>query len=87
MAGVEIARASGRIVALARQPHPQHVDRRAEVFDLEPRARAHDGMAAVRADHEIAPDLQRSLGRLRPHADDAAVRLDQIRDLAPPSAA
>ena len=43
-----------------RQPHPQHVHRRAEVLDREPGALAHHRVAAVGADDEVGADRRAS---------------------------
>src|SRR5206468_8387149 len=42
LAGPEATERRIAVARLSRQVHPEHVDRRAEVVDLEPRALAHD---------------------------------------------
>src|SRR6202790_5209553 len=51
---VEPAGALPWVARAFRDPHPQYIDRRAEVDDVESGAVADDRMAAIRADHAIA---------------------------------
>ena len=76
----DVAERLRRIVRSSRQPHPQHVDRRAEILDGQAGALAHDRAPAVGADDEIGADLLAAARRLDADADDAAALLDQIGD-------
>ena len=68
---------------IARQPEPQHVDRRPEILGRQSRALAHRGVPAIRAHHQVGPDGERTLALLHPGADHAAGLLDQARDRRP----
>jgi hypothetical protein len=66
---------------VARQPEPQHVDRRAEVVAGEARAAADRGVAAVGGHHQVGADGEPFGAALRLHADDTALLLDHRRRL------
>ena len=70
-----------RIAGPLREPHPQHVDRRAESHDLQAGALAHDRVPSVGPDHEIGPHLEPSPRRLAAHAGNAPAVLDQLGHL------
>src|SRR5207244_12112019 len=57
-----------RVASLAWHAEPEHVDRRAEVDRLEPRLRAHDRLAPVRAHHTRRADLAEPAPRRASHA-------------------
>ena len=63
-----------------RQPEPEDVHRRAERLDAKAGCRAHRGVAAVGADDEIGANLQRTVGRRRPHADDSPIGFQEADD-------
>ena len=79
-AGVEAAeRSASRIARPARQAHPQHVDRRAEV--AAPRSPACSRTVEWRPSAPTTRSARISSGpsrRRRAHADDAAVLVDQV---------
>src|SRR5260221_6863596 len=64
-AGVDAAQRLRRGVRVLGNTHPQHVDRRAEIDDLEPRLLPQSRMAAIRADDEAGADVQRAARRWR----------------------
>jgi hypothetical protein len=72
--GLEPAQHRALIAGIARQPHPQHVDRRAEVVDDQSGERADVGVAAVGPDDEPRAHLERTVRRRRSHAGDRAGR-------------
>ena len=62
------------------QPEPEHVHRRAEILDLQPGAHPHIGVAAIGADDEIGPDLERTLRRLGMKTKHTAMLHDEVGD-------
>ena len=79
--GVDTPQGLRRIVGPPRQPHPQHVHRRAEIVDGEPGLPAHRRMAAIGADDEIGANGQMPLRRFDAHAGNPAALLDEADHL------
>ena len=65
-------------LALARHAKPEHVHRRAVVVALQSGFLAHGRMTSVATDHQVGADRERAVRRLRAHAHDASVLLDQV---------
>src|SRR5579862_1247539 len=62
--GVDPAENLARVAGLARNSHPQHIDRSPELHHLQAGALAHQRMASVRGDCEIGANFD--LAALRP---------------------
>ena len=78
-AAVEPAERPVGSLGCAGQPHPEHVDRRAEVLDLAARpARAPSSAGRRRRRSRSARTSSGPSGVSAPHADDAAAVLDQV---------
>ena len=70
-----------RIAFAERQAEPEDIEGRAQVFHLQPRFVAQDGMAAVGADGEPGADLHVTVRSRRQHAGDAVALRDQVARL------
>ena len=81
LAALEAAEGLVGVRRLPGEPHPEHVNRGADVFHREFRAIVDRRMTAIRPDGEPCPDLQQSHGGLRMHADDRAILFDEVIDL------
>ena len=68
------------IGGFAREPKPQHIDRRAQTFDLQTGSFAHDRLAAVTADSQLGSDLQLAFRSFCFDADDLVAGLQYIDD-------
>lgn len=80
-AGDEMAKGVSGIIGTPRQPHPQHIHRRADIDDLEARLLAHLRAAPVGADDEICAHGEFAIGDHRSQAGDAPVVEDQVANL------
>jgi hypothetical protein len=70
-----------RVAGKTRDPHPEHIDRRADVLDFEAGLVAHGRMTAIAADDETRAHIERAVRRYCSHADDAATLLNEIGDV------
>ena len=81
MTVADVSKHLRRIVRAARQAHPQHIDRHAEVIDDESRALPDDRGPSVRAHRERGSDVERAARRRGADPGDAPVFIDQPNDL------
>ncbi|MND96221.1 hypothetical protein D3C80_885050 [compost metagenome] len=72
-----MAHGVGRITRLSRKAHPKHLGRDAEVLYFKSRRLADDGVAAIRAHHQISGDLDWAFRRIDHEATNTPVALDQ----------
>ena len=72
-ASVEPAGGLIRIRGMAGQPHPEYVDRCADVLHLEASPVADDGVSPVCTDSQLGSDLKGAIPCRRSHPDDLAV--------------
>src|SRR5262249_24388489 len=79
----EVAEGLSIVIGPARQPHPQHIHRGAEVFDLQADAHAYRRVPTIGADHQVGADLDCTGLSVRLHADDPAALLDEVARFGP----